>query len=288
VTITEGWVGVASSATTAPHDDLALLVYIAYRSLLTVPWDPEVVLARFRENTIQRPSSSESSQSVLQADNWRRIERLLKEVVANVHDDNTKKLSLTLHHLSTENIMLKSRCKGLEEALANEKKRRQRGKPLALQLQAPESGNAVFYSPKKIQQARDLQKQKDEGLQQAKAAKEEAKLRRQQEKEEKKRVTEERKRIKALERQIRLQEAEEKKGQNEYQKEEARIAKDAETQLQNYIKAAKQSKPKPPATPKAPRKQIHPPQTPEAIPKAPTTVNRRGRQIRLPHRFREL
>lgn len=260
----------------------------SWRATGLLPWDPEVVLVRFRENTIQRPSSSESSRSVLQADDWRRIERLLKKAVADLHDENTKKLSLTMHHLSTENIMLKSRCKGLEEALLNEKKRRQRGKPLAFQLQAPESGNAVFYSPRKIQQARDLQNQKNEDIQQARIAKEEAKLRRQQEKEEKKRVAEEQKRNKALKRQIRLQEAEEKKCQNKRQKEEARIAKEAEIQLQNDIKASKQSKAKPLATPKAHKKQRHPPQAPEVIPEPPTTVNRRGRQIHLPHRFREL
>jgi hypothetical protein len=68
-----------------------------------------------------------------------------------------------------------------------------------------------------IQQERDLQKEKDEAIQQAKAAKKKAKLYRQQETEEKQRITEDIKRMKALERQIRLQEAEKKKLEKEQQ-----------------------------------------------------------------------
>jgi hypothetical protein len=81
----------------------------------------------------------------LQAEDWRDIERLLKKVVADVYGQNTKKLSATIHHLSTENILLKLHCQGLERALLNEKKKRQRGKPLEFGLQAPENGYAVFY-----------------------------------------------------------------------------------------------------------------------------------------------
>ncbi|KAG2001680.1 hypothetical protein GB937_010023 [Aspergillus fischeri] len=50
--------------------------------------------------------------------------RLLNHMVADIYDKNTKKLSSTMHHLSTENILLKLRCQGLESALQNEKKKR--------------------------------------------------------------------------------------------------------------------------------------------------------------------
>ncbi|KAG2001089.1 hypothetical protein GB937_010511 [Aspergillus fischeri] len=61
----------------------------------------------------------------------------------------------------------------------------------------PENGGAVFYSPRKVQQAHELQKQKDEAIQLTKASKEEEKVRQQQAKEEKQRLLEERKRIRA-------------------------------------------------------------------------------------------
>lgn len=104
----------------------------SWRSVGIWPWNPEHVLARFTKIPEERPSSSESSKSVLQAEDWRRIETLLRKVVSDVYHQDTKILSSTMHHLLTENIILKLRCQGLEEALVNEKKRRQRGKPLLL------------------------------------------------------------------------------------------------------------------------------------------------------------
>lgn len=59
-------------------------------------------------------------------------------------------------HLLTENILLKLRYTGLENALVNEQKKRNRGKPLQLELRALEDSNVIFYSPNKIQRARDL------------------------------------------------------------------------------------------------------------------------------------
>ncbi|CEL05785.1 hypothetical protein ASPCAL06900 [Aspergillus calidoustus] len=185
------------------------------------------ILVRFNKQKDSRPSLSDSSRSILQAEDWRKIEKLLNRVVTDIYDKNTKKLSSTMHHLSTENIILKLRCQGLESALQNEKKKRQRGKPLQFELAAPENGGVVFYSPQKVQQARDLQTQKDEAIQLAKASKEQEKVRRQLAKEEKQRLLEERKRNRASQRELRLLEAERKK----QQKEDARLAKEADCQL---------------------------------------------------------
>jgi hypothetical protein len=85
----------------------------------------------------------------LQADDWRQIERLLKKVVADAYDQNTKKLGSTIHHLSTKNILLKLHCQGLESALLSEKMKRYYNKALAFELRASEDE----YAPKKIQQA---------------------------------------------------------------------------------------------------------------------------------------
>jgi hypothetical protein len=255
----------------------------AWKSVGLWPWDPEIVLARFSREEDQRPSSSDSSRSILQAEDWRRIERLLKQVVSDVYDQNTKKLSCTMHHLSTENILLKLRCQGLENALLNEQKKRQRGKPLAFNLPASEDGNAVFYSPKKVQQARDLQAEKEKAIQLTKASKEEEKFRRQQEKKEKQRLVEERKRIRASNRELRIQEVERKRRQ----KEEERLAKEADLQLQMDLKQVKGGNKKPPrsSTTKDQKNIIQP--AADIIEEVPPTVNRRGRQIRLPHRFRD-
>jgi hypothetical protein len=167
------------------------------------PFNPEIILQRFSKEPESGPSTSESSRSILGAEDWKRIEKLLRCVVTDVYNENTKKLRLTMHHLSTENILLKLRCDGLETALQNENKKRQRGKPLQFQLQAPEDGGAVFYSPHKIQQARDLQLEKERAADEVKASKELQKLRRQQEKEVKQQLLEERKKNPAHQQELR-------------------------------------------------------------------------------------
>jgi hypothetical protein len=82
---------------------------------------------------------------------------------------------------------------------------------LQFDILPPENGGAVFYSPRKVQKARDLHKQKDEAIQLVKASKEEEKIRQQQAKEEKQRFLEERKRIRASQQEMRRLEAEQKK-----------------------------------------------------------------------------
>ena len=255
----------------------------AWKSVGILPWDPEIILKRFSKEDDQRPSSSESSQSILHADDWRRIEKLLRQVVSDVYNERSKKLSSTMHHLSTENILLKLRCEGLENALLNEKKKRQRGKPLLFELRAPEDGYAVFYSPGKIQQARQLQSEKEAAEELAKASKEQEKLRRQQEKQEKQRLIEERKQIRAANKELRIQEAEQKRRR----KEEERLAKEADNQLQNNFKIVQKGKRKCP-TPATPRKKqdITIPES-QIDAQGCIPVNRRGRQIRLPQRFRD-
>jgi hypothetical protein len=92
----------------------------SWQSVGLHPWDPETVLVCFTEKEEERPSSSESTQSILKAEDWRRIEKLLKQAVSNIYDKKVKKLNDTMMHLSTENILLKLYCKGLENALQNE------------------------------------------------------------------------------------------------------------------------------------------------------------------------
>jgi hypothetical protein len=255
----------------------------AWRSVGLHPWDPEVVLKRFTKKEEERPSSSESSQSILKAEDWRRIEKLLKQVVSDVYDQKVQRLNDTMMSLSTQNILLKLQCAGLERALQNEQKKRQRGKPLQLELRAPEDGNAIFYSPKKIQQARDLQAEKEEAARLAKAVKEEDKLQRQREKEEKRQLIEERKRIRAYTKSMREQEQAEKRRQ----KEEMKAAKQADLQLQNDIKQANKGKKKAQEPTAAKEKEDINNKSKEDVEEAPTVVNRRGRQIRLPQRFRQ-
>jgi hypothetical protein len=80
-------------------------------------------------------------------------------VVTNIYDKKAQKLNDTIQDLATTNILLQYKIKGYQRALCNEKKKRQRAKPLFHQLAAQQDGYATFFSPKKVQEARDLQKQ---------------------------------------------------------------------------------------------------------------------------------
>ncbi|KAA8651260.1 uncharacterized protein ATNIH1004_000140 [Aspergillus tanneri] len=148
---------------------------------------------------------------------------------------------------------------------------------------APEDGNAIFYSPNKVQQARNAQAEKEEAQRLARAAKEEDKIRRQQEKEEKQCLIEERKRIRAFNKSVRMQEAEEKR----HRKEEEKAAKQAAIQLQNDIKQANKDKKKAIGPATAKEKEDIDMKNVQEVEETPITVNRRGRQIRLPERFRD-
>jgi hypothetical protein len=255
----------------------------AWKKTGIIPYNPEVVLKRFNKAPEQRPSTSDSSRSVLQADDWRRIERLLKDVVSDFHDKNTKKLSATIHELATKNSLLELRCEGLQAALKNEKKKRNRGKALQFPPVENSHGGAVFYSPMKIQAARTAMAEKAKEAELAKAAKEEKKLQQQQRKEAKQQLLEQRKRNRAADREMKLLLQEQKK----QAKEEERLAKEAARQLQNTMKSIQTPKKK---TPRASKDQIctmAETPAPPTVDEVPPTTTKAGRAIRLPTRFRE-
>ena len=79
----------------------------------------------------------------------------------DIYDQNSKKLSRTIHTISAKNQILQHENDSLKEALANEKRRRQRGKALLLQPPKDYDGGAIFWSPNKVAEARQRQEQKD-------------------------------------------------------------------------------------------------------------------------------
>ncbi|KAI1558813.1 hypothetical protein PtrEW7m1_012079, partial [Pyrenophora tritici-repentis] len=108
------------------------------------------------------------------------------------HQYEARKLRSSVHHLSVQNELLKHKSEGLREALQHKKKHRMKGKALDLQQCQEYHGSAVFWSPRKLREARvrEAVRERDETeekLQKARAKKqrEEARLQRQVELEEK-------------------------------------------------------------------------------------------------------
>jgi hypothetical protein len=78
-------------------------------------------------------------------------------VVSDIYDRQAQQLSNTIRRLSVQVMTPQMENHGLSTALLNEKKKRKRGKALPLQPPERYHGGAVFYSSRKIQQARDRQ-----------------------------------------------------------------------------------------------------------------------------------
>src|ERR1700712_138286 len=116
------------------------------------PPNPEVVLKRFRK---EASDSDESSSSIFEGDKWIKMESVLRRTVKDQSSKDVKKVLRSLHHISAQNIILHAENRGLRESLAV--KKRQHKKSYTLQLNNPGEyhGGAVFWSPKKVRQARD-------------------------------------------------------------------------------------------------------------------------------------
>ncbi|KAI1669640.1 DUF1682 multi-domain protein [Pyrenophora tritici-repentis] len=141
------------------------------------------------------------------------------------HQYEARKLRSSVHHLSVQYELLKHENEGLKEALQHKKKHRKKGKALDLQQRQEYHGGSVFWSPRKLREARarEAVRERDETeekLQKARSKKqrEEARLQRQDELEER-RV--ERQRLKEM----RELERAEKAAERARQKEERDAAK---------------------------------------------------------------
>jgi hypothetical protein len=125
------------------------------------PLNPEVILERFTYRQFLSDSSSDSESSELSASNWRKTESLLREVVRDRRDPRAQKLSRAFHSISVQKTLLEHKARGLREAILNERLRRKRGKALPLKAAEDYHGGAVFWSPRKVKEARDRLRQQE-------------------------------------------------------------------------------------------------------------------------------
>ncbi|KAI1507013.1 Jerky protein [Pyrenophora tritici-repentis] len=200
------------------------LVIKAFAATGLHPFKPDVILCRFSTATPSnsRPSSSNSTTSA----------------VDDVYDTKSKKLSQTIHTISVKNTLLQHENNQLKEALANEKKRRQRGKALLLLPPENSNGGAQFWSPTKVEQARQRQEQKDLEEQAAQYQKTETMKLREQQKLAKAQQLEERRLNRVVAKEKRDHEAEQKR----LACKEDQMARQLKKQLQNDLKLSQKGK----------------------------------------------
>lgn len=248
------------------------------------PFNPERVICKFARKDIERPSSSSSTNTVISSRDWAKIEKLLRSVVSDIYDKKAQRLSNTMHALSMENLLLQMQNKNLKKSLVNEKGRRRRGKPLMLDFPTENEGGAIFYSPNKVQQARDRQQTKDISAEAQRQQRAEEKVRREATKADKERLVEERKATRSLAREKRLQDLEAKR----QKKIDDAMAKQANQQLQSELGIQANHD----------EQHIQPRQRQEKEQIEPAAVvegggvdlpaHTRSRQIRLPQRFQPI
>ena len=250
------------------------------------PFNPEAILSKFTRPASQnglRPSSSTSSGSVISISDWRKLNAMVKEIVSDVFVSQSKKLTQAIYSAAVQSTLLQNENNRLREALINERRRRQRGKPLLFEKPAGYSGGAQFWSPNKVKGARELQAQKDAADKALQTHKDEQAKQKIENKLEKARLLEERKLVRAAEQEIRRQEKALKKAQIE----ENKLARQVDKQLQDDLKQSIKGRKN------APKKALS---TPSIVVDEISTVvhekpqparSRRNRVVQLPQRFLE-
>ncbi|KAF2272066.1 uncharacterized protein EI97DRAFT_235650 [Westerdykella ornata] len=256
----------------------------AFKATGIVPLDPNIILQRFNTKQLSRPSTSDSSTSVLSASDWQKVEWLLRQVVSDIYDNQAKKLSQMIHTISVQKSLLQHENKRLKEALINEKKRQQRSKPLLLQTPDKYHGGIMFWSPSKIQDTHLRQHQKELEEMEIQQQKNEAIKLRDEQKKNKAALLEERCHMRNAAKEMKDREKAIKAAAHE----EEKLACQAKKQLQNDIKLSQ----------KGNRQRLEPQSaaapagvavdevvaTGAAIP-CPQPQSRRERNINLPKRF---
>jgi sucrose-6-phosphate hydrolase SacC (GH32 family) len=143
-----------------------------------------------------------------------------------------------VHQTSIKSQLLIYENKQLQAALDNEKKRRQRGKPLTIQAPSDYYGGAVFWSPTKVHDSRQHLAQKEANKLLQLQQKQEATQRRASEKAIKAAQQAEKRQEASAAKQRRIQQRE----LEAQQREERRISKAADLQLRTDNREAKKGK----------------------------------------------
>ena len=109
---------------------------------------------------------------------------MVRSVVQGEVEKEVRKLKRTMDALQVKNVALKAKVANLQATVNIEKAKRKRGKAFIVRLCEEDKVKAMFYSPSKIQAARQRLQEEQQEKDAAEAQREEEKRRKQQAKEE--------------------------------------------------------------------------------------------------------
>jgi hypothetical protein len=135
----------------------------SFRIYRCLPPDAEVALKRFTstppyENEV--PEIGEHEDSIIR----KQLCNLYEAIVKDTEKVHAKRLASALHSLQVQNELLHNETEGLHEVLITKRKHTKKSKPLDLQQRKDYWVGAVFWSPRKLREAkaRDAVKQREE------------------------------------------------------------------------------------------------------------------------------
>jgi flagellar biosynthesis GTPase FlhF len=249
------------------------------------PPNPEVILQKFQQEDSKASSSDESSSSVLSGDDWLKIESIIRQEVKDFNNKEVKKLRLSLHHLSAQNSILKGEIQGLREAL--KVKKRHQKKSYTLQLNNPEEyhGGAIFWSPKKIRQAKEDEIERQQQQQQLQLQKAERSELKRQAQLYKLQIAQERRVERERLKEVREKEQAEKRAEKEAQKAAREAEKAIQLSKKGKRKASQGSSQKQKRQKRVVVDSSHV-QAQVAAPAIPTQTTRHGRTTKVPSKYK--
>jgi hypothetical protein len=115
------------------------------------PMEKDVILKRFRSWTPDEADQPKSS-PVLADEDWRRMRTLVEDVVREGEEKSAKKITLSLHHLQVQNDLLLHENEAYVRL--SPQKRSTRRRAIDLQQRQEFHSRAVFWSPRKVNEAR--------------------------------------------------------------------------------------------------------------------------------------
>jgi hypothetical protein len=212
----------------------------------------------------------------------------VRSEVQDQSSKDAKKLSQSIHHMSVQNELLHHEVDGLKEALLVKKKHKKKGKPLDLQQRQEYHGGAVFWSPRKVREARHRQSIKEQEEKDQELAKAETKELKAAAKRYKLQIAEEKRVAREAAKEVREKEKAEKAknaAERARQKQAQKTAKDQQSSQKGKRKASQ-----PPLQSNKRLKQVVDVvgggESSGAASLAPQATTRRGRNVKLPSKYK--
>lgn len=126
------------------------LILSAFEAVGLSPFNPNQVLAKHAPAR----SSTASSLSSYEGADWRQIDRTFKRAVEGDDEKSARLLRRSLHKLSVHNELLHLENERLNKVIKSKKKHKGKGTTLDLQERKAHHHKPLFWSPRKVREAR--------------------------------------------------------------------------------------------------------------------------------------